>query len=392
MLTRNFALAGALAATLVAAFLPTKAVSADPGMWLPDIRLSDQITGPVLAEGHLLDRAGLPSPGRVTAIAWPRTDVLGALAIGGSVKTAPVAKALAGQDGAFALRIDPSVPIQQFMEDNGTINLSLRGEANGSKTVFDFSRRLDRSLATWVDATWSPDRGPARLLDVTLTLDRPAGAPANAVPVPAYKDGMCPNAVIDTYNDQWHTNGEVYPGPNATGQFNYIVGSSATLGVGYSVNGTYGSFSQSGTLTTSSSVTTTYPQAFANQYQVTETSWQYKKFAIYNWYEFYGCLLDYYSVRPTAYWAGSRVHYIGGPPFSPQGCAPQTAGVTQTKDMAAAVTFTNGVDLQAAIGLSVSSQTGFNQQTKTTYTFGPPGSLCGDTPDGWVSSGRVAGL
>jgi hypothetical protein len=320
-------------------------------------------------------------------------DVLGRLAPGEAVKTAPVAKALTGLDGSFALRVDPKVAIQQFTEDNGTVNFSLVGEGAGSKAVFDFPRRLDGLLGAWVDPDWSPDRGVAQLVTIRLKLDGPAVAPPGAVPAPrlVYKDGICPNVPIEDYYP-FHTNGEAYPGPNASAQFSYMVNASNTIGVGYSVSGNYGSFSQSGTVGTTATVTAQYPVATAGQLMVTRTSWKYTKFAIYNFYEFYGCLLDYYSVRPVQYWGANDYFFIGSLPFAPQGCAYQGAGMVITKDSGTAVTFSDGIALSAYIGISVSSQTGFTQNTKIQFTFGPPGYLCGDTAAGYVGSGRLAGL
>jgi hypothetical protein len=322
-------------------------------------------------------------------------DILGRLAPGATVKTAPVAKALAGLDGGFAVRVDPTIPIQQFTEDNGTVNFSLIGEAAGSTTTFAFPRRLDSVLRSWVDPDWSPDRGSPHMADITLSLERRGIAPAGGVPAPApvYKDQGCANTLVATYSDRTVVNGEVYTGPNATGQFVYSGGSTSTLGVGWSLSGSYGSYSQSGTASGSSTTTLTYPTWGPNALRVPLTSWQYGNFAIYlpePSYP-YTCYFDHYEVRPTAWWGRLDSYIAGSAPSTPY-CALVIAGGRVSKDTAQAIQFTDGVDLSAgAVGVWLSSQTGFNASTKIDFVYQNNGQMCGNSSSGYVYSSRVAG-
>ena len=88
------------------------------------------------------------------------------------------------------------------------------------------------------------------------------------------------------------------------------------------------------------------------------------------------CVFWGYEVRPTA-WTGSGNYWTVGSPPAADWCAFEAAGLTVEKNTNAAQTWSNGVDLQAVIGLSVQSKTGWWESSKISFFFNPAGHLCG---------------
>lgn len=385
--------------TTMGTSLPTPSVASGTGVggdpasrsWLPDLQMSDQLSGPTLIRGRLVDAAGAGTSGHLTVIAWPRMDVLGRLADGDSVKTMPVAKTVAKADGSFILRIDPNVPVEEFTEDDGTVNFELVGARGDRLVVFAFARRFDPVANIWRDPSLPLERGAADELGVTLSLDQfpaiaPAGVPA---PSPALDKSDCGVDVLATYNDRPVVNGEVYTGPNATAQFVYTTGATSALGVGFSASGSFGSFQQGGEAVASSSAGISYPVQGTNRKTVFRTSWQYKKFREWHWNEWMTyCSPGFYTVRPTLWWGGSSWYTAASAPSAPY-CAWQGAGVELWKERGTAITFTNGADLNVgAVGVYLSARTGFNQSTKIKYKFLNNGWLCGSNAP-WPDAARV---
>jgi len=188
-------------------------------------------------------------------------------------------------------------------------------------------------------------------------------------------DRFCNWYEMATYNNVPVGLNEVYTGPSASGQYVYTTGASSDLGVGFSVSGNYGSYSQSGTSSASSSFTLTYPNWGPNNSYYHLTSWQYKKYEVWLWNGSY-CYFWGYEVRPTAF-QGSGTYWALGSPPTADICANYNPGMGVEKVTNAAQTWTNGVDLQAFVGLSVSSKTGWFDQSKISFYFSNYGRLCG---------------
>jgi hypothetical protein len=365
--------------------------SAREPQWLPELRLSSELQAPDLAVGILRDRAGHPVGGRITVIAWPTSKVLASLPDGASVKTTPVAKAISGPDGRFALRADPSAPIKQFMDESGYVNFDAVGLApDGSRAVFSFPRRYDAKAGSWANPIRPSAQGG---LEITLSANVvPIQGETTEAPMPASdKLGNCGSDIVATYNDRKGLVGEVYTGPHATGDFTYISGSSSTLGVGVSAGGGFGTYSASGTLVASSTPGINYPTVYANGLKVFQSSWQYRKFRIYkfDWINLV-CVTDYYKVMETAWWGSSYSYNAASAPTATN-CSNQLAGASMWKDSGTAVTFSNGVDLNVgAVGFYASTGTGFNNNTKIYWHFASAGQLCGSNTS-WPTAARVVG-
>jgi hypothetical protein len=391
--------AAALVAFLAISVAPLTMNAADtsaPSTWLPGLRASEAVSGPDLIGGRLVDRVGRGVPGRLLVLAWPTSEVLSGAHVGGNVKTIPVAKATAGRDGHFTLRVDPRAPIGEFMERDGTVNFTLVGQfgtARDRGTSFAFPRRFERhsqAESRWVDPGWSPMSGPPGRLEVTLSTVRAFEAPRRGLSpqVPSPDDFGCPNFVRATYDQVVTVVGETYPGPNATVKFTYQKSSESTLGVGASATGSYGSFSASGTSSRTSTAMVDYPGKGVKSKFIYESTYQYKKFEVWVPWDF-GCMPFDYEARPTAY-QGAVLGYNACCAPVADTCSVVAFPSTLTKDSASAITFSNGVKLTGPIGIDLSAKTGFTTTTKAAYTFIRPGRLCGEGV-AWPDAYRVVG-
>jgi hypothetical protein len=327
--------------------------------------------GSSVIEGQLLDEHGAPTAGRLSLIAWPRMDVLAVGTTGDSVKTTVVATGQTLSDGRFALLIDPSTPVREFIEADGTINFTLIGQTDAGGTTRAIARRLDASRGIW---TASAD-GTGATGSLTLRIGQLAGPPANSLPFPVRTDRWCYSIERNTFDNRTVGLNEVYTGPSASGQYVYTGGASSDLGVGFSASGSYGSFSQSGTASASSSYQLTFPNWGPNNSWYHLTKWQYKLYEVY-FYDGVQCTYWGYEVRPSA-WQGDATWWALGTPPTAESCAQYFAGAGAEKVTNAAQTWNNGVDLQGPIGASLSSKTGWFASSKITFQFSQDGRLCG---------------
>lgn len=392
---RNMAIAcmAMLIMTSAHVSVPTR-TGAFTGEWLSGIRDSSELSGPTLVTGRMVNERGTPVGGRVTAVAWPTLEVLGALGDGDEVKTMAVGKAEVAPDGAFLLRVDPSVPIAGYMEDDGTVNFEIRGEGGGHLGLVSFAGRLDSAAnSAWVAPDWTTQAGTARAQTLTLSLSDemvvPNGPGAEEPKAATDKIFPCSDYVVATYNQIVDSIGEVYTGPHATGDFQYISGSSSSLGVGYSVSGSSGSWSQNGTASASSTATIDYATQSANKKTVFRTTFQYKKYDLYYHNGAY-CTHFAFEVRPSAFQGGVSQYTAASAPTASYCSNVNSVPVTLTKNTANAINFTNGLKIGGIIGIDLSTKTGFNSSTKIAFRFSSVGKLCGSNA-AWPDAARIVG-
>jgi len=384
-----------LAATFclgIALILPTGPALAarpdQPERWIPGLETSDSIRGPVLASGRLLDSSGGGAAGLVLAVAWPTFATLAALSDGDPVKTIAIAQASAASDGRFILRVDPKAPLSEYTEDDGTLNIDIYAQGAEGRAAFATSRRsVARGQLRWVDPR-TPDADPT---DIQLVLGRAgSGVREDVSATVPIEDKIfpCPDYVIATYDQRWTGIGETYPGPSATAQFKYQNSATSTLGVGFSASGSYGSFSQSGTLANSQATTILWPVKPANSLWFYQTTFQYKKFETWVLWD-QGCIKWGYEVRPTAFQGGVDSYQVAGPPTA-NNCSPINNPVTITKNQGTAITWSNGVKIKSVIGIDLSAKTGFDSTTWYEFVFSKAGRLCGSNTT-YPSAAQVVG-
>jgi hypothetical protein len=187
----------------------------------------------------------------------------------------------------------------------------------------------------------------------------------------------CGWAFLKSFGPEWTVVGGTYAiVSGVTQHFTYSNGQSSSLGVGQSSSGRSGSFSESGTDSQSSTTTEDYPTFGGN------VNIEYKTQFVYGEYG-YSCGSGYitYEARPTSFAGGAE--YSKTSSRSAEWCVWQDAGTTFTKNNTAALTFSFGLNI-SVIGLSLTSQTGFDSGATVVYHFSVRHLLCGrnDFPGG----------
>jgi hypothetical protein len=376
------------------AWAPVATATPAAPLWVPGLAHSDHLNGPVLAEGSMYGKGGRPASGTVYAIAWPVQSTLAALKDGERVKTIAIAQAAPRADGGFKLRVDPSIPLKEYTEADGTINLSIRGGGADGLAVWAVSRRMmDKGKPTerWVEpgGGTSASHVPQRL---KLQLGQAGSAALDGnvtVPLPAADKQMGCEEVKATYNQVVVAIGETYPGPHAKATFVYTNGQTSTLGVGVSASGSFGSFSQGGSSTSAQATTLQFPQKTYNSKFIYQSTFQFKKF---HGYDPVFCVFDYgYEVRTTAF-SGSVLGYDACcAPSTPYPSAVNIVPTHIIKHTSNAVNWSNGVKISAFIGIDLSSQTGYSDSAEVDFYFTAKGNLNGDVESGYPNSARVKG-
>jgi hypothetical protein len=368
----GFLVAGTLSGAVAGGALP------DDPAWLPELTRSDALDGPIVVEGRLLDERERPIAGHVTLVAWPRQELLAPLGVGDGVKLVPVGKAVAADDGSFVLRIDPDVPMGELMEGDGTVNFDVVGESDGRWAITSFHRRLVDARAGAARASSTGDgAGPSSGRDLTLRLRHGAARPAGMSEPAPVTDRQCMTIVHAVWDGVLDTVGEVYTGPNATGDLKYLSGSTSTVGVGFSASGDYGSFEASGTSTVSSTSEVNFPTQGQRRLTVFRTTFGWKKFELRCFAYPYGPWTSAGFEARAVEFQGGTYQYTAGSPPSATYCTSYLKGSSFSKDTASAIQFTNGAKIGSFIGIDLSTRTGFNTSTKITFTFVNAGRLCG---------------
>jgi hypothetical protein len=350
----------------------------DGEAWPPQLPRSDALAGPVVVAGRLVDRHGAGVPGRVTLVAWPTQELLAPLEVGDGVKLVPVGKDEAAADGSFAVRADPAVPMRELMAADGTVNFDLVADGNHRWSILSFSRRLvaDGQTLSWVAPADNGRASPDGPLNIRLPLTRQGSEPSTSEPLPAM-DRQCRTIVRDTWDGVLDTVGEVYTGPNATGDLQYLNGATSSIGVGFSASGDYGSFEAGGTSTISSTTEVNFPTQAQNRLTVFRTTFGWKLFELTCFAYPYGPWASAgFEARAVEFQGGTQQYTAATAPTATY-CTSYLKGSSFSKDTATAIQFSNGAKIGAFIGIDLSTRTGFNTNTKIRFTFVNAGRLCG---------------
>jgi hypothetical protein len=378
MRTRLLARLGLASSILLTiALAPAAATASEPrGVdWLSSIRDSAELSGPVIVAGTVRDGKGRPASGRAALLAFPPQDVMSAMKVGHSVWIVPVGKGRVGADGTFALRWDPRIPIDDFVSSIDTVDLEVVVEGPAGASVVSLSRNLTpggTAVESAADAGRSThaERGVVLTLDPRLARARQSSVSTDRSVRTAVGPVYCLSTLKSIYPPVWHLVAELYTGPHATVDFTYSVGAQSTLGVGLSVSGSAGSFSQSGKVTVASTGSINFAEVPQNQRRVQETQWRYGKWDV-------SCpMVPRFEARPHSWIGGSTYYNAAVTPAAPY-CTPYLVGDRPSINQHRAIEWSNGVKIAAFIGVDLSSTTGFTTNAGQTWTFNANGKLCG---------------
>jgi hypothetical protein len=356
----------------------------------------------LVTEGKVRTAAGKTAAGTQVALyAWPSNDVTDKMAIGDEVNLQQVSETTTSSTGSFALKINDLNILEPLAGTDRIINFEIVAGDEAGVVSFSLPRKLITTSAgkTLVDATYDPTSSRPQPLSF-LTLDmvnrqvkdltptNTATKDPEAVEVPGQTGfaKACGSMLIGNYGLRWVTVGQHY---NNTSQvwtdFLYMRSATSSLGVGVSYDGAkFGTFSSSGTVAKSSTLSIDYPAVGNYQSRYRDTQFKYGQYRI-------GCTSSggvpytYYQARPNGFAGGATSYSPGrGPAKTAAFCTLYQAGSTVTVERSKAVTWNNGVEISAALGIDLSSVTGYSAGAQLRYTFNYGRELCGekDVPAG----------
>lgn len=316
-------------------------------------------TSPVAVQGRLTLADGSPTAGTVEALAWPSAAVLAKIGIGVAFTPVAVGSAVAGADGTFSLRLALSKIPQDYVSQSGQVDLQLeawnvsqQGHSSISVTAGAYGTEQ-----IWVEPTAGPDLASIvsrRTPLAVIALNEPLGLAS--APAVAAKPA-CVDVLRTTYN-VWSQIGDGLQ--YTSGQFAYLSDSSthgATVGVGYSVAGSV--WSVSGSASTTTGVSFTWPEASSDRYF--DAQIQYGKFETL-------CqgVHTAWWFRPRFPTGGYRERLISYNP-SWTNCAPVSAGLwSRTSTSGNHWNLSTAVDASGVIGIDLSLDTNYGS-TRVLY-------------------------
>jgi hypothetical protein len=362
--------------------------SADGSGGAAELALADSatLTTPALVTGTVTKANGAPAArARVVLYAWPSNDVMERQQVGDAINLQPVATTIAGPDGSFALRLSSTDQLAPWADANNLVNLTATAVSGSRSSSWSFSRRLSAMAAPSgqrsLTATVSADSGTAAAEQVALKLGA-AGAtrirPTRGAVAAASSGAMaksCVTALISTYSPVWVIVGQNYSTTAyASANYQYYKDATSSLGVGTSATGKYGSFKASGTASRSSSSSVDFPTTKGAVSRYHLTKYQYALYQL-------TCIipggvpLQHYEVRPYKYVSGSQERTVDA--VSAGYCATFAKGSKFTAEKTASITWTDGADMSAVVGIDFSAQTGYTTKARIQWAFTATRRLCG---------------
>ncbi|MFE2423156.1 DNRLRE domain-containing protein [Streptomyces hokutonensis] len=396
---------------------------------LAGITDSADLTTPVISSGTVKGADGNVAAGAdVVLYAWPDNESDDALEEGDSVKLQPVAKAVSDSSGAYTLRVASASALTPEAATDGTVNLETVAYSGSHQAVFNFPRTLvssssstaylaatTKAAATDTDTTAIADTTPVvadLVLDNALSTseyssstdgasngideesssapgsltDDPDSATASAADDTAAAESAasdagaakaCSSTLVKNLGAKWVIAGQTYSATSGVKHtFSYSKGADSSLGVGVSASGTYGSFTSSGSVSKSSSLTMEYPTYGNNRGVYYKTEYSYGKYLV-------GCqspgrgtpVTHHYEVRPKGYYGGAKTSTAYIP--TAKHCAYQQKDTKFSRTTSRAITWTDGASLEDVIGIDLSAETGYSSDATVEYTFNASRYICG---------------
>ncbi|MBT0995664.1 hypothetical protein KIN34_15395 [Cellulomonas sp. DKR-3] len=420
MLERKAAAAASALAVTVA--LTTAGAVAPPDVAAPElpsgIEDSRSLDTPLLSSGTLRTTTGaaVGDGTPVVLYAWPDDEALASAAIGEALPLTPVA-ATTTTAGRFELRLPNSDALAPFSSGDGIADLEIMTSADAQPVSSSFSvkRSVRKILAGGVrpglpvvNGGTTPE-GTSGMVEVaeieptvetngislspdgTVPLEETAemdadSAAATTAPIStvasseATPASSCSVARYKEVGNRWAIVGEGYNSTGVTNQFSYNEGRETTLGTAISATSKAGGWKASGTKTLKSDVEVDFPAstyfASKNVYKTGFFMAIYKTtcWSLHN----PNPISVSYSLRPWAGAGGTAVSSSTNVPTGPlKYCINQVAGSSYGRASEKAATFGGGLAVGDAIGMTLSSQAGYNTRVKIRYQFNKAARICG---------------
>ncbi|MEV6500091.1 DNRLRE domain-containing protein [Streptomyces prunicolor] len=395
---------------------------------LAGITDSANLTTPVISSGTVKDADGNVAAGAdVVLYAWPDNESDDALEEGDSVKLQPVAKAVSDSSGGYVLRVASASSLTPEAAADGTVNLETVAYSGSHQALFNFPRTLvtsssttaylaattDSATATSIDTTpatadlvldnaptVTADSGSTEAVDEeststpTSVTDDPDSATASAADDAAAAESAASDTTDDTTADagvtkgcsgslkkklgeRWVIAGQTYSATTGVKHtFEYSRGADSSLGVGVSTSGAYGSFTGSGSVSKSSSVTMDYPEYANHKGVYYKTEYSYGKYLMTCGMGGRGSTISqHYEVRARGYYGGAKTSTAYIP--TAKHCAYQQKDTKFSRTTSHAITWSDGASLANVIGIDLSVETGYSSDAMVLYTFNASRYICG---------------
>lgn len=431
LLIATFAVLALLAALIVKADTPVAYAVGGPAAATGDhatleeglaaLRDSRELDGAPLVAGHVVSESGAAADAGTTVYVqlWPSPDKLAAIETGETFDLEPIAKAETAADGTFEVRIDPRVPVRSLMGDSEFVDADLVVGTGKDRTTYSFSLgRADvQSLlpdVAFVDAT---SRTAARGIEVDVTLGgagtlvgvddppveeeptqegvveeeatpEPGSAPSAVAEADDPPYVQCPSSgtkKIAHLGDRWVNVGNVFAagGSGKKIRYEYSGTADSSLGVGVSSSGRYGTFEAGGSITRERAFGIGWGEWSAPKRRYLDTKFSYGKYCTTTRNPGPGPTYTFYA-KAIQHRGGARHRVVDNYPSNLTHCNPWSAGTYGSKSNSNATTWSSGAKTSGAIGINLSSRTGFRTDSELHWKFDTRGRLCGrsDVPAG----------
>jgi len=341
------------------------AAAADTSQWLTEIPLSSEVSAPTVASGRIGEPTGadLSAGYPVTLYGWPSIEVLDEMQVEESVKLTPLAKALTGSNGSFALKIPDAAATERLAGGDGLVDLEIQAWSPDGLASYSFTKQYDTST------------GSARLVDVagegeaTTGLDLVTKSTATAEGIPAdvsaviNKTDVCGATKTRTYPSVDVVVGRMYSSTSGIrSSFSIKNNATATVGVAASVAGTYGEYSQSGTSTVKLHGSYSWDKSTLKGGRQFRTDFTYGRFS--NWCYPVSAPSQKrtysYTVRATRWEGGGSYGVEAVPTVKSTNCRPFASHSSQTKSSTRASSTSGGVKLSYVLAINLTSKAGYS--------------------------------
>jgi hypothetical protein len=374
-LWRSFAVVAGILATTT--FAPSIGFAASsnlmPGVVDSSI-LRTPTVGQVVAQGKLTDSSGHPTSGTVAAVAWPAESLNKTFKIGDRIPTPTVGWTSAGSNGAFTLRVDRTRLPSGYVSPSGQLDLIVVGWSAGHVGQWSMSTTLASGSPTSSLAPLSSGAGSTANISIRLkdsVIASPAAAMGRLAPITNTPDAIGCYYILKSTYLAWDNAGESFPWYySTTSGFSVSSSHGVTLGVGTSSSGAYGSFSNTGSYSTSAGVSNTWAKTPDDRTYRVQT--QYGK---------YQNICTVWMARPIQPTGGSQTVYTGWTNFcGSHKWAPEAGGTEFKRVSGSGYHFyqSGGVQTAPWIGINLSYDSNYATDTWVTYDFAVDSKLCGN--------------
>lgn len=345
---------------------PTRASTTAVPLGVDASAMRSVTRGPVVASGTLTNSRNRTAKGTVAITAWPNEAFQRRLHEGSQFATPTVGWARAGKTGAFTVRLDTRSLGADYVNANGTVNLVAIGWTPTSQGRWAFPAYVGPTGST----STASGRAATPVARFTIRANDPLSAARDQNAGDVHPLVSCSYQLLSSY-DAMGTIGRSVSYGSDTSWMKSGSSHTMTVGAAASVTGAYGSWSASGTSSTTSGVTFTWAQSVAyREYQV---QLRYGKFRLYC-----GGLGTSDFAEMVRYPTGGFTT-AGSSSASWSNCAPASKGQWErTKSGGKHFSTSVGVKIASELGINLSMDSNYDSSHTLYYKLVADGKVCGD--------------